>query len=192
MRLVVAAGLFATGCAETLPPPPAPAPTLPAAFPAADGDETAGRVVIGTDRPARVDRVTARGDVKVCERTPCSVLLPYGEHRLRFTGIADSERTSVGTIAVRAPREIVNHVLGLDHTSVGTTLGTFTTIVGFGLMLIPVIITTNAPRPSFTPATFVAGGMLGVGAGVAMLADDPSVTRDGATTQWTPTNPSSP
>jgi hypothetical protein len=142
--------------------------------------------VIGTDVPARVERVTANGDAKVCERTPCSALLPYGVHRLRFTGIADSERTSVATIAVRAPREIVNHVLGIEHTSVGTTLGTFTTIVGFGLMLIPVILTTAAPRTSFTPATFVTGGMLGVGAGVAMMGNDPSVNRDGTTTQWTP------
>jgi hypothetical protein len=187
MRAVaIASATLAIGCAETLPPPLPPAPGLPAAFPAADGDESEGRVVIGTDIPARVERVTARGDVKVCERTPCSVLLLYGEHRLRFTALADGERTSVATIAVRAPREIVNHVLGLEHTSIGTTLGTFTTIVGFGLMLIPVLIATSAPRPSFTPATFVAGGMLGVGAGVAMMANDPSVSRDGATTQWTP------
>jgi len=180
----VALALAATGCVESLPPPAPPAPVVPSAFPAPEGDDDAARVVFGTDVPARVERVTVLGHVLVCAATPCSARLRYGEHRLRFTGLRDRERTSYATVDVRERRENVNHVLGRHHTSLGTTLGTFTTIVSFGAMLVPVVITTGAARNTFSPSPFVLGGMLGVGLSIPLFASDPSVHQDGATTHW--------
>ena len=177
-------GALLVGCTETVPPPRAPVPHRGLDFPAPAGDDEASRVFFETDVPARIERLTDQGDVVICERTPCSAPLAYGDHRLRYTATVDHGRTSVARVKVEAPEEHVSHTLGQERTSVGTMLGTFTTVVGFGLMLVPVIIAGSNPRPSYTTSTFVGAGMVGVLSGISMMALDPNLRQEGATTQW--------
>jgi hypothetical protein len=144
------------------------------------------RVIIETDVPARVER-----DGLLCESTPCVVALPYGDHELRFQG--GPERWSSVVVHVRHPTEVVNHTLGMHHAAPAQGLGVFAAAVG--LVVVGVGIALALPNDDGTPSTvkgettaaIVGGGFGAILLGGVIVAAANGTTRDGATTQWTPT-----
>src|SRR5438045_3226945 len=110
--------IFTQACApvRTVPPPAVPDQSLPpVAGPLPEPGGGMARVVVSTDVPARVERITAMTeqlerhvgtrDVPsislLCEATPCAVTLPYGDYELVFTGFPDSSRTRSATLHVQ-------------------------------------------------------------------------------------------
>jgi hypothetical protein len=195
--------LFAVGCSPTVLPPPAPPPpTLPeAAEPIGDNDGarvTMARVVVTTDVPARISQAVIASPRPVwevtCPSTPCTLYLPYGDHELRFEGLADPERSSLVLVDARHPTEIVNHTLGRTHTSVATHLGVALLVTG----VLASLVVVSAARvengightpPEGTSQALGAVLVTGLGAivvGGTIMAASPRTTQDGATTQWAP------
>lgn len=195
-RLVLlATSLTLVGCAVPMAPPPAPAARMPRLSHAPpEPGEGMARVFFDTDTPAKVEQVTGQGRrhtewALLCERTPCAVTLPYGDHEVRFTGLAAREdRSSAIVVHVRRATEVVNHTLGERRAGVGSALGAGLAVVG-GISL-GVAIGLARGRASADTLEVARGaalfglGSLGVGAFFAI--GDPVRYHEGATTQWSP------
>jgi hypothetical protein len=197
------------GCAESLPPPERPEPTLPGGTTQPEsGQPGVGRIAIATDVPARVERLAHAEGVRhvgviatlLCRQTPCEVTLPYGDYEVRFTSLADPERTSQALLDVHGASAVLRHVLGRHQGSsaVGPViigLGAVTLIGGTiaaAALQSPPDNPSNGPsgappNGSNNPAPYIALAGLGVlGLGILITAFSPSTHQDGATTQWSP------
>src|SRR5260370_16506950 len=163
--------LFTQACApvRTVPPPTVPDQSLPpVAGPLPEPGGGMARVVVSTDVPARVERITAMTEqlerhigtrdvpsiVLLCEATPCAVTLPYGDYELVFTGIADPGRTSSATLHVRAETVVMKHTLGQVRHASGQAAGAVLVITGIILLGVAGGLATSQtlPRPSSSPA----------------------------------------
>ncbi len=208
-RLVVAAVSVAicgstTGCVRAVDPPPRPPASMPDldAVPPEPNNGMA-RVIISTDVPARVRawslRVTSgsmstlrrsgsvRLDELLCESTPCAVTLPYGDHRLAFSGVEDTSRWSTITIRVRRPTEVVNHVLGESTSNAGTALGIISVVAGAVLIGIGVRLAKNGnDQERATGRDYALGGLGAMLGGGLVMTLFPVTYHNGSTTRWSP------
>lgn len=192
---------------QRVPPPRAPDPSMPDVGVLPDGGGGMARVVIATDVPSRVERVThhlARLDQQtaplsviggaglLCEETPCAVTLPYGDYELVFTGKKDHERGSTTTLVVRRPTVILNHTLGREHTPAGQGLAWLLATTGAVFLGVALGIAADQSALRATGSTAPGLALGGVGlmslGGIVSLAS-PSTKQEGASTQWTPPGP---
>lgn len=165
------------------------------------------RVVIGTDVPALVERITHRnanprtaqapasaygGEVLLCAETPCAVTLPYGDYELAFKGTRDSERSGHVLLVVRRETVVLNHTLGRTHRPAGQ--GVAWALAMTGALLLGVAYgladsqrlsrSTVAAAPSVAVAglgTMLLGGIVGLAS--------PGTHQEGSSTQWSPQGP---
>lgn len=149
------------------------------------------RVLISTDVPARVHRLTTGPDGELlCETTPCAVTLPYGDHRVTFVGTKDRARFSTATVRVKAPTEIVNHTLGRGDTNpVGALLGGGAVVGGTLVLTFALALALHARKhhESAEPARNLAiGGLGSILGGAILMGAFPSTEQPGSTTQWQP------
>jgi hypothetical protein len=194
-------GAFTTGCMASIdrpPPPPRVMPPLEAVPP--EPESGLARVLFETDVPARITRVStghvgsglrARGasiEELLCERTPCAVTLPYGDHALSFTGLTEGGRRSTATIRVERATEIVNHTVGRQHANPGTIVGalvgiTGAVILGVGLGLAKQQSDHHRPT-SAAAANLALAGLGGIVGGGLLMGLFPGTHQEGSTTQW--------
>jgi len=168
------------------------------------------RVVIGTDVPARVERITHRvvhlqreerppalvgGEGLLCAETPCAITLPYGDYELVFHGTRDSERMSHAMLSVRRETVVLNHTLGRVHTPAGQTVALVLAGTGIAILAAAVAVaeantkrTGRASEDSTLPTvaatglgTIVLGGFVGIASA--------GTTQEGSSTQWSPRGP---
>lgn len=189
------------------------APTAPTASMPDVGDELPpsgggfARVVIGTDVPARVERITHRvvhlhrdehtallagGEGLLCAETPCAITLPYGDYELVFKGTRDTERVSHAMLAVRRETVVLNHTLGRVHTPAGQTVALV--LAGTGVAILSVVValaeentkqTGRASQDSTLPTVAATGlGMMVLGGFVGIASA--GTRQEGASTQWSP------
>ena len=194
-----------TNCSRTLDPPPRPPPTMPALDEVPKEPESGmARVLISTDVPARVDRLTtgsaSRGlrasyvrlDDLLCESTPCAVTLPYGDHEIAFTSLKDGTRHSSPIIVrVRKPTEVVNHTFGRSTSNPGQVLGGLAVLTGVVLVGVALGVQVHqqktGERSTDVPANLAMGGGLSILGGGVLMAIFPGIHQEGSTTQWSPT-----
>jgi hypothetical protein len=162
------------------------------------------RVIISTDVPARVERVTTgtarRGlrasylqlDDLLCESTPCVVTLPYGDHEIAFHALTESNRHSSPIIVrVRKATEVVNHTFGMSKGNPGQVLGALAAITGVVLVGVAVGMAMHEQRQhrptTDGPVNLAMGGGLTILGGCVLMAIFPGTHQEGSTTQWSPT-----
>src|SRR5262249_54542583 len=125
--------LSTSACAWTrnIPPPPAPAPTMPEleGAPPQPGNGLAS-VVISTDVPASVVELVGGAAQLRCAETPCALTLPYGDHELGFAALQDRSRQSTGILHVAHTAVVMNHVLGRDKENPGQGFGELLMFIG--------------------------------------------------------------
>jgi hypothetical protein len=166
-------------------------------------DAGLARVLVSTDVPASVTHVgwiegtAQRGSMHgtvtelVCERTPCALTLPYGDHELQFAAIDDRERSSTAVVHVRQSTVVVNHTLGRRHTPAGQGLGGALTILGIMTAIGAGVWGKNA-QPGDSAAAIVAGSGLATSLlGVAVMGTYSTIEQPGATRSWSPPAPAS-
>jgi hypothetical protein len=190
------------GCmVHRLPAPPPPNPELPSSaspIRAGANDEdpptpSHGRLVITSDVPAKVVHVAniyrrptgGRSGANslndtVCERTPCTITLEYGHQQLRFTALADDDRTSKVVIHVHQPTTVVNHTLGQHRVSKGRVGGMLIALAGAAIIGIGLGL-DDAPR-----ARAIAIGASAVVGGGLLWGLSHETVQEGATTEWAP------
>jgi hypothetical protein len=160
------------------------------------------RTVFSSDIPARVERVdhiTVRyregtSRTLLCNPTPCAVTLPYGDHEVVFTAIADAERTSTVTVHARERTVVVNHTLGQVHHSPGQAGGAGALVFGILLVSIAAGIAAAPHHDGSVMSTdekqalggLALGGLVSITVGGIVLAASPTTIQDGATHQWNP------
>jgi hypothetical protein len=187
-----------------VPPPSAPDASMPDVGDLPTSGGGMARVVIGTDVPARVERITHRvarvdreergpssisgGEGLLCAETPCVVTLPYGDYELVFKGAHDGDRVSRTTLAVRRDTIVLNHTLGRSHRPAGQAVGYALAILG-GVLVGAALGLAEVDRERrvgahdvTVPAIAGSGfGMMVLGGIVAFAS--PGTTQDGASTQ---------
>lgn len=188
-----------TGCVNTLPPPPPPATSIPATTVAEpDGSSGMARVLFTADLPARVESLShgrtgqshgrpTYGTLRqiLCEVTPCTVTLPYGDHDVQFAAIdTDAGRASTVVVHVTQPTVVVNHVLGRHETGSGAVIGGLAILTG--LILSGVALGAAIGGYGGTAKNFGIATAAALGGGVLVWALFPSTVQDGATNQWSP------
>jgi hypothetical protein len=201
-----------SGCTRHLPPPRPPNAVEPpsantaqeqADVPQAQAQASRSRVVVQTDVPARVEaavEVEATHSVRqwrrrpavlpaeiawvrLCDRTPCTIELPRGDHRLRFTGVNDDSRTSQTFITVARPVESITHTLGQDRSSTtGTIVGGFLFVLGLTALVLPYGIDMDVPRS--TSDVVFGASVAAMFSGVTLMTFDPAIKQEGSTSQW--------
>jgi hypothetical protein len=147
-----------------------------------------GRVLIATDVPASVVELDAVGGVmRHCRRTPCSVVLPYGDHVLHFQGTSDRGRSSQTHAYVGDPSVVINHTLGQSRTNVGQILGSIVAVSGLAAIIIGgAMLTNEIDNTAGNGAKWIAGGLAAaVGGGILVVAA-PGVQQAGSSTAWAP------
>jgi hypothetical protein len=164
------------------------------------------RVVVSTDVPARVERITAMTEqlerhigtkevpsiALLCEATPCAVTLPYGDYELVFTGIADPGRTSSATLHVRAETVVLKHTLGQVRHARGQTAGYALVVTGIILLGVAGGLATSQTLPRASSSTvggFALAGLGGLALGGVVLAASPTMRQEGATSEFAPPRP---
>jgi hypothetical protein len=196
--LIASVALPACGNVRHIAPPALPEAALPnIAVPPPSNDASSTVVVITTDVPARVVRTSAysgrsgrhfeSGTVEelVCEQTPCTASLPYGDHELRFTALYDRERFDDTTIHVQDPRVVLNHTLGRSHSPSWRGVGTALVLTGLATMLAGGAAGKGTHDGTMSAALVTAGALTTVG-GTAILAGFPSIEQPGSTREWAP------
>jgi len=170
-----------------------------------DGGGGMARVVLATDVPSRVERVTHRvaridretapvstlgGEGLLCAETPCVVTLPYGDHELVFKGTRDHERGSSTMLAVRRPTVVLNHTLGRVHVPRGQTVGWILALSGGLLLGVGLGLAANDQNrrgvfePTASSLALAGLGTITLGGIVSLIF--PSTKQEGASTQWSP------
>jgi hypothetical protein len=156
------------------------------------------RVVLSTDLPARVVRVSAlratsgprhfHGDVGelLCETTPCAVTLPYGDHEVRFTALGDPERTDATLVHVAQSTVVVNHTLGRSHTNAGHGLGGFVLGLGVVTTFVAAGLGMKASSSTTAPAAAAAAGFGMIALGGVLMGVAPNTEQPGVSTVWSP------
>lgn len=167
------------------------------------------RVVIGTDVPARVERVAFRvanlrradapassvgGEVLLCAETPCAITLPYGDYELVFKGTVDAERVSHAPLSVRRETVVLNHTLGRVHTPVGQHVAWGLAGVGVAILGVAYAVADRNMDRTGRPAEDSTLALAGTGLGTMVLGGivgmaSRGTTQDGASTQWSPRGP---
>lgn len=197
-RLIAAACLLAilgntTGCAVAMKPPPPPPMSTPEVDDEAEPPPpSSSRVLISTDVPARVSYLTPGTalELPLCDATPCSAELPYGDYVLTFKGLKDSERQSYAAIRVVRPNEVVNHTLGKRPVSPLAAVGLIVGLAGaltLGLAFAIAADGNDRGRKADRSLAEVAG--VGLGAtlfGGTLFFAAPRYRQEGSTTHWTP------
>jgi hypothetical protein len=161
------------------------------------------RVLVSTDVPARVGRlqtlaasdgtrrVSGTVDDLLCERTPCAVVLPYGDHELSFQATDEPERTSSTIVHVHESAVVVNHSLGRRHASEGRGAGVALAVVGLLVTCGSLGVMSAAQKAGSAQDPSAPRAAIGVGLGLLVLgglvsAAAPTTVQPGATTQWSP------
>lgn len=147
------------------------------------------RVIISTDVPAQVERATRDAAESLCAVTPCTVLLPYGDHELSFTGLEDTARQSSAVVHATRDTVVLNHTLGQRRQSAGEQAGLTLVSIGVVVMAVALGITRHDSSESRDDSAAVDVGMAGLSGivlGGLVAATSPSKLQDGSTTQWSP------
>jgi hypothetical protein len=185
------------GCAVTMKPPPPPKASLPEI-----GDDppepepvpppSTSRVIIATDVPASVSYVLAGTtlELPLCEATPCSGTLPYGDYVLVFKGLRDSERQSRAAIRVMRPDEVVNHTLGQRPASGLAAVGVIVGLAGALTLALAFAVAADGNDRGSKPDRSLAE-VAGVGLGATLFGGTlflaaPRYRQEGSTTHWAP------
>lgn len=201
--LALLACFTTTACTRLVDPPPRPPATMPALEPEPPEPESGlARVLISTDVPARVVRVSSGVISSVglrsrsltlsdllCDTTPCAVTLPYGDHEIELRGLRDGTRHSKTTVHVRRPTEIVNHTLGKSTLNPGQALGGFVALTSAVVLGVGLGLAAGAEarhQSAEGPRDVAVGGLVGVVGGLVIMGMFPSTRQEGSTTQWSP------
>jgi hypothetical protein len=181
------------GCSVAVKPPPPPPMSMPDV-----GDEppepepSTSRVVISTDVPASVSYLPAGTtlELPLCDATPCSATLPYGDYVLAFKGLRDSERQSRAPIRVMRPDEVVNHTLGKRPASPLAAVGVIIGLAGALTLALAFAVAADGNDRGSKPDRSLAE-VAGVGLGATLFGGTlflaaPRYRQEGSTTHWAP------
>ncbi len=176
-------------------------------LPAAGGG--LARIIIGTDVPARVERITHRsthlkaephepslsgGEALLCTETPCVITLPYGDHELVFRGTSDAERVSHTTLVVRRDTVVLNHNLGRVHRPAGQSVAWALAVTGVAIASVALGLAEGQAKTGRDATDATIPALAGVGAGTILLGGvvglaSSGTTQAGSSTQWSPRGP---
>jgi hypothetical protein len=157
-----------------------------------------GTVVISSDVPARVEHLDALNRIvprrlggrwepewsEVCDRTPCTVSLEYGDHELQLTALDDPSRRSLARVSVARRAVAINHTLGQKRTSAGTLVGGFLLAAGALAIVLPYGLDMDGPTS--LPDVLIGAGIATMFTGVTLMMVDPNISQPGTTRQWRP------
>ncbi len=189
--------------------PAAPEASMPDVGELAPSGGGFARVVIGTDVPARLERITHRvvhgrleegsyslsaGEGLLCVETPCTVTLPYGDYELVFRGTHDRERMSNATLSVRRETVVLNHTLGRVHRPAGQTVAYVLAGVGVAIVAAAVAVAEENTKQGRTSQDSTLPTVAATGLGMMVLGGfvgiaSPGTTQEGSSTQWSPRGP---
>lgn len=203
------AALTGAGCFSTkhLPPPAAPAKTLPAIDYSGPVEPGTGRIVLDVEGDqARVTRVRGAsvsagglgrafgGSMEVSQVlcvSPCASDLPVGQHTLRLASTTDPERTAEIYVNVVPGKTGVRAVLGQSQSKTGRRILGWLTAAVAAFVDLGAIAVVSASGNEFKAGPSIRSkvgisvtGLAISGLAAWLLGTSTSVSQPGNATQW--------